>query len=114
MWGDSPSSTDVCCFSSAVRHDLLVRVEGAHEVQVVRTERRQTEPRCHERVKHPAKLPGGPNDQDETDAEWDQRLHERSDRQRGSGYRVGRMSGDFVRWWVRGRDARDETTANVG
>lgn len=59
-------------------------------------------------------LTGRPADQDETDAEWTQRLQERSDQQRGLGYWVGRISGDFVGWWGLGACAWDETTANLG
>jgi RimJ/RimL family protein N-acetyltransferase len=59
-------------------------------------------------------LTGRPADQKDTDAEWDQRLQERSDRHRGLGYWVGRISGDFVGWWGLGACAGDETTANLG
>lgn len=59
-------------------------------------------------------LTGRPVDQKETDAEWSQRLQERSDRHLGLGYWVGRISGDFVGWWGLGACSWDETTANLG
>lgn len=49
-----------------------------------------------------------------TDAEWAQRLRERSDHQRGLGYWVGRSGGEFVGWWGLGACDWDATTANLG
>jgi hypothetical protein len=40
-----------------------------------------------------------PADGNETDAEWSQRLKERSDAVRGLGYWVSRTAGEFVGWW---------------
>jgi RimJ/RimL family protein N-acetyltransferase len=59
-------------------------------------------------------LTGRSADRKETDAEWSHRLRERSDRDRGLGYWVGRLSGDFVGWWGIGACSWDETTANLG
>jgi RimJ/RimL family protein N-acetyltransferase len=59
-------------------------------------------------------LTGRPAGREETDAEWSQRLRDRSDRQRGLGYWAGRITGDFVGWWDLGACSWDENTANLG
>lgn len=59
-------------------------------------------------------LTGRASDSSETDAEWNQRLNERSDSARGLGYWLGRMDGEFVGWWGLGACAWDATTANLG
>ncbi len=59
-------------------------------------------------------LTGRPASQKETEAEWSQRLQERSNRPAGLGYWIGRTSGDFVGWWGLGACTWDETTANLG
>jgi len=50
----------------------------------------------------------------ETDAEWDQRLLERSDHRRGLGYWTGWDDDEFVGWWGLGACSWDPTTANLG
>ena len=59
-------------------------------------------------------LTGRPSAPWETDAEWSQRMSERSDHVRGLGYWTGRISGDFVGWWGLGACSWDDTTANLG
>ncbi len=59
-------------------------------------------------------LTGSPASREETHAEWSQRLHERSDRERGLGYWIGRSEGDLVGWWGLGACSWDQTTANLG
>jgi len=51
---------------------------------------------------------------EETDAEWQRRLQERSDHARGLGYWIGWHGGSFVGWWGLGACAGDATTANLG
>lgn len=58
-------------------------------------------------------LTGRPASWEETDAEWSQRLRERSDRERGLGYWTGRSQGSFVGWWGLGACSWDQTTANL-
>lgn len=55
-----------------------------------------------------------PADRAETDAEWNQRLNERSASSQGLGYWLGRMDGEFVGWWGLGACSWDVTTANLG
>jgi [ribosomal protein S5]-alanine N-acetyltransferase len=61
-------------------------------------------------------LTGRAATQQETDAEWAQRLRERSDPGRGLGYWIGWHADAFVGWWGLGACACawDATTANLG
>lgn len=59
-------------------------------------------------------LTGRPSTPEETDAEWSQRLGERSDHARGMGYWSGWHEGAFIGWWGLGACSWDTTTANLG
>lgn len=59
-------------------------------------------------------LTGRPSTTEETDAEWRQRLAERSDHERGLGYWSGWHETAFVGWWGLGACSWDPTTANLG
>lgn len=51
---------------------------------------------------------------EETNAEWSQRLGERSDVARGLGYWTGWYDGAFAGWWGLGACSWDQNTANLG
>ena len=59
-------------------------------------------------------LTGRPSTAEETDAEWSQRLDERSDHERGMGYWSGWHEDAFVGWWGLGMCSWDATTTNLG
>lgn len=59
-------------------------------------------------------LTGAAASEEETDAEWAQRLKERSDPHRGLGYWLGRYDGVFAGWWGLGACTWDRSTANLG
>jgi len=51
---------------------------------------------------------------EQTEAEWTQRLQERSDPGRGLGYWIGWHDGAFAGWWGIGACSWDQSTANLG
>jgi RimJ/RimL family protein N-acetyltransferase len=61
-----------------------------------------------------ANLTGRPADRAEADAEWNQRLNERSAPSPGLGYWLGWIDGEFVGWWGLGACPWDDTTSNLG
>ncbi len=57
---------------------------------------------------------GGRAAHTKTDAEWDERLHGRSDIERSLGYWAGWSAGTFVGWWGLGACSWNPATANLG